>query len=357
MKPSKKRVGIAVATAGLVSALIVLFSVWDAPAMIPTSESPASAGPSAIGLPPPRIGYLETMPMLIDKIYPSMEGPHERIGVNTTEIDWITAFKTEVIDSATNEPMGEEFLCHSQLQLNDSIRLMVAATGSSEIRFPAGFGMPVTQIISGLPEERRMLSFLGMVLNNHEPDIDREAKVRATVEFYRDEDLGPNPPLRKIYKVGLPMTVEELEAFDPPSHNVAADDVATHCVLVDGLKTHWVVPPGHQVTRRQHDFIVPVESTVHLIITHLHNGGDYLRLTDLTTGETLFQTDVIYEENREQIARIPVYSSSEGFMIYPDHTYEIEASYLNETDHDIDAMAVMDLYYHPKGNADITYDR
>ena len=117
------------------------------------------------------------------------------------------------------------------------------------------------------------------------------------------------------------MTVEELEAFDPPSHNVAADDVATHCVLVDGLKTHWVVPPGHQVTRRQHDFIVPVESTVHLIITHLHNGGDYLRLTDLTTGETLFQTDVIYEENREQIARIPVYSSSEGFKIYPDHTY------------------------------------
>jgi hypothetical protein len=342
---------------GIVAILIALFSAWTASAKIKTNETHAPAGSTAIGLPSPRIGYLETTPMHIDKIYPSMEGPHERIGVNTTEIDWITAFKTEVIDSATDEPMGEEFLCHSQLQLNDSTRLMVAATGSSEIRFPAGFGMPVAKIISGLPEDQRMLSFLGMVLNNHEPDIDRTARVRATVEFYRDEDLGPNPPLRKIYKVGLPMTVEELEAFDPPSHSVSADDVATHCVLVDGLKSHWVVPPGQQVTRRQHDFIVPVESTVHLIITHLHNGGDYLRLTDLTTGEILFQTDVIYEEDRQQIATIPVYSSAEGFTIYPDHTYQIEASYRNDTGHDIDAMAVMDLYYHPKGNIDITYER
>lgn len=357
MKLSKKPVGFAVVTASTLAALIVLFAVWDASARIPVHETGASAGSAAIDLPSPRIGYVETMPIHIDRIYPSMEGPHDRIAVNSSDIDWITAFKTEVVDTVTNEPMGEEFLCHSQLQLSDATRLMVAATGSSEIRFPEGFGMPVTNIIRGLPEERRMLTFLGMVLNNHEPEIDRTARVRATIEFYRDEDLGPNPPLRKIYKVGLPMTVNDLEAFDPPSESDTTDDVATHCVLVDGLKSHWIVPPGQQITRRQFDSIVPVESTVHLAITHLHNGSDYLRLIDLTTGETLFQTDVVYEENRKQIATIPVYSSSEGFKIYPDHTYQIEASYSNDTDHDLDAMAVMDLYYHPQGNLDITYER
>ena len=346
MKFSRLQVGFTVVTVGLVATLIVLFSVWEAP-----------VHSAAIGLPPPRIGYIETEPIRIDQIYRSMEGPHDRIVVNTSDIDWITAFKTEVVDTVTNEPMGGEFLCHSQLQLNDTTRLMVAATGSSEIRFPTGFGMPVMNIISGLPEERRLLTFLGMVLNNHESDIDRTARVRATIEFYREADLGPNPPLRKIYKAGLPMTVKGLDSYDPSSVSDTTDDVATHCVLVDGLKSHWLVPPGQQTTRRQFDSIVPVESTVHLIITHLHNGSDYLRLTDLTTGETLFQTDVIYEENRKQIATIPVYSSSEGFKVYPDHTYQIEASYSNETDQDIDAMAVMDLYYNPKGNLDIIFDQ
>ena len=60
---------------------------------------------------------------------------------------------------------------------------MVLATGSEEIRFPAGFGMPVKQILSGLPPAARPVSFFGMVLNNHVPDIDRTARVRASIEY------------------------------------------------------------------------------------------------------------------------------------------------------------------------------
>ena len=116
-----------------------------------------------------------------------------------------------------------------------------------------------------------------------------------------------------------------------------------------------MVPPGRQVTRRTFDNIVPVESTVHLAITHLHNYGDYLKLTDLTTGEVLFRTDVVYESERKQIAEIPAYSSATGFTIHPDHRYEIEAVYTNTTEGDVDAMAVMDLYYHPAGNVMIRY--
>ena len=42
-------------------------------------------------------------------------------------------------------------------------------------------------------------------------------------------------------------------------------------------------------------------------------------------------------------------------LMYPDREYEIEAFYNNTTDHDIDAMAQIDLYYHPVNNEKITY--
>ena len=104
MKLSTNHVWLAVAVVGLVAALVVLTEQAKTPEQGP-SPPPR---PAARRLPPPRIGYVETPPIHIDRIYSSMEGPSERIVVNTSEIDWIMAFKTEVIDTATNQPMGEE---------------------------------------------------------------------------------------------------------------------------------------------------------------------------------------------------------------------------------------------------------
>jgi hypothetical protein len=50
-----------------------------------------------------------------------------------------------------------------------------------------------------------------------------------------------------------------------------------------------------------------------------------------------------------------VYSSTEGFVLYPDHEYEIESVYDNRSDAPVDAMAVMYLYHHPLNNERITY--
>lgn len=306
--------------------------------------------------PPPRVMVVETPLLHIDRIFPSMAGPHGRLAVETSDLDWVTAYRTEVIDEQTNAPMSEEFFCHSQLQVPnaDATRLMVTATGSSEIRFPEGFGMPVTQILSGLPENMRSVSFLGMVLNNHDSDIDRRVRVRATLEYYTDDDVGSPPRLRKLYKAGLPVTVQDLEGYTPPGGQENTD-VTTHCVLVGGLKGHWIVPPGPQVTRKIYDTIVPVDSTVHYAVVHLHNYGSRLRFIDKTTGEVLWQTEVEYEEDRDQIRKIPVYSSVEGFPVYADHIYEVEAVYDNTTGHDVDAMATIDIYYHPLTDVNITY--
>jgi hypothetical protein len=319
------------------------------------SESEEAAEPSAPGDPRTRVRVVETVPMYLDKIYPSMTGPSERLLVDSTGIDWITALKTEVIDAQTDEAMGGEFICHSQFQIPSGVRILVTATGMDEIRLPPGFGIPVRQIFSAFPPEIRKMTFLGMLLNNHEPGINRFGKVRATVEYQTLEDVGDPPSLKKLYVVGAPISVEDLEAYVPPAGSEVSDDVTTHCVLVNGLTNHWMVPPGPQTTRTRLNDFIPVDSTVHYVAVHLHNYGRYMRLSNVTTGEVLWQSDVVYEKDRLQIETIPVYSSAEGFPMAAGHEYELEAFYDNTTDHDVDAMAMMYLYYHPNGDEDIVY--
>jgi hypothetical protein len=303
----------------------------------------------------PRVKVIDTPAMHLDRIYPSMTGPDARVFVDTSDVGWITAFRTDVIDAAEDEPMGDEFLCHGQLQIPSGVRVMVSATGYLETRFPVGFGMPLTQILSGFPPANRGVGMYGMLLNNHEADIDRYGKVRTTLEYFTDEDVGSPPFLKKLYVVGTSVNVEDLEAYTPQEGYEINEDVTTHCVLVRGRTNHWIVPPGPQVTRTRRTSLLPVDARVHYAAAHMHNHGRYLRLTDVTTGERLWQTDVIYESDRIQIEEIPFYSDTEGFPVFADHEYEIEALYDNTTDHDVDAMAVLYLYYHPNGDETIIY--
>jgi hypothetical protein len=295
-------------------------------------------------LPAPRTKVIEVGPLHIDRIYPSMFGPFARVDVDLSDLNWITAFRTEVVDVDSREPIGEEFLCHTQLQLPDEFRPIVTATGITEIRFPEGFGMPLRLITAPFREDPHPLTFFGMVLNNHDPAIDRMVNVRATIEYLTREDVGDPPRLRKLFRASLPMTVEDLALYSGPKN----PDVATHCDLVGKDNNHWMVPPGPQITRKRYsgDFLLH-DVTVHYGVVHLHNHARDMRLTDVTTGDLLWQTDVVYEPDRLQIAKIPAYSSTEGFAMKVDHEYEIEAFYENATDQPIDAMAMMSLYYHP----------
>jgi len=303
----------------------------------------------------PRVKIIETSAMHLDRIYPSMTGPGDRVLVDTSDVAWITAFRTDVIDTVTEESMGGEFLCHSQLQIPSGVRLMVTATGYSEVRLPEGFGIPLTQILSGSRPASRGVGLYGMLLNNHEADIDRHGKVRATLEYFTDDDVGSPPFLKKLYIASRSVNVEDLEAYTPQEGYEINEDVTTHCVLVEGRTNHWIVPPGRQVTRTRYTGLVPVDAMVHYVAVHLHNHGVYVQLTDVTAGQVLWQANVVYEKHRRQIAKIPVYSDSEGFPIYIDHEYEVEALYDNTTDHDVDAMAMLYLYYHPNGEENIIY--
>jgi hypothetical protein len=306
----------------------------------------APTGPSAG--PGVKTMVVDIGPLKIDKIYRSMDGPFDRVPFDPADVGWITRFSTEVIERSSGDPVGEEFFCHSQLQLDNLTRLLVTATGIAELRFPEGFAMPLANILTGVPQEWRGLSLLGMVLNNHEPDSDRNVNVRVTLDYLSPDDPASRK-LKKLFKVEIPLVADDgtVVTGDPPRE--------VELEAYKGIRGHWIVPPGRYAVRQVHRQIVPIASTVHYAVVHLHNHGISMRLTDATEGRLLWETRTVYESDRVQIAEIPVYSSTEGFRIYPDHDYEIEAIYDNTSESPVDAMAAIYLYYNPDGNVDISY--
>lgn len=327
-------------------------SVGAREASSPVVASHDGSAPSTVDVPPApsgvRVKEWDLGPLRIDKIYRSMDGPYERATIDPTGVDWVTGYTTAVVDAGTGELMGDEFFCHSQVQLLNATRLLVTATGIAEVRFPEGFAMPLSRILAGMPEQWRGVTVLGMVLNNHEPNMNRTANVRARIEYLTDQEARSRG-LKKLYKVELPMTVI------PKTDEEAEDASGEHCVVVGGLKSHWMVPPGEQTTRKRFTGLFPVDSRVHYAAVHLHNYGVSMRLRDVTEDKVLWKTEVVYEPDRVQIAKIPFYSSTEGFPVYTDHEYEIEALYDNKLSEPTDAMAVMYLFYSPNINVDITY--
>lgn len=311
----------------------------------------SKAGPSSV-----RTRKIDLGPLLIDQLYPSMDGPFQRIRFDYSDMDWVVGFRTDVLDVTTGERMGEEFYCHSQLQLDNGNLLIVNAPGASRISFPEGFGMPLRKILSGVPEPDRGLTLLGMAMNPHEPEINRLAKIRIQIDYLRTADIEDPDSFKKLYQSHLGINVED--QYHPEGH----DPHGKHQTIVEGRSSsikhggHWLVPPGRQVLKQRHSGIIPVDAaTVHLVAVHLHNYGVSMRLTDITEGRVLWHTEVVYEPDRVQISNIPAFLSPTGFPIYKDHEYEVESLYENTTDQPIDAMAIMFLYYHPLGDEDITY--
>ncbi len=315
-------------------ALLPLLAAFPAP--------PAPDDDAAVSPPPPRTLVVETPPLHVDRIYRSMQGPSDRVPVDADGLDWVTAIRSEVIDAGDGARLGDEFFCHSQMQVGLGSQLLVMATGAEEIRFPDGFGVRMTEWT-----RRGGLNFFGMALNNHVAPIDRHVRIRATVEYRSAEDVG-DAPLRELTMTPIVMSVRD--ARHRPADAGGASDVSTHCVLVDDLPVHWMVPPGKQLTRRRIDvrpWLTSERATVHYVATHLHNHGVSMRLRDVTADEVLWEAVVENEPDRVQIARIPAYSSAEGFPLRRDHEYEIEARYDNTSDRPIDAMAMMGVYWRP----------
>jgi len=268
----------------------------------------------------------------VDQHYHSSEGPEggRRIVLLETdepELLWLQGGRIELVEPDGITPISNEFLCHSFLRMPDRIkrarlydrkvgvidklakfssRLIAFIHGTTESRFPEGFGVPVS---SAEPLE------LTEMLLNHSSEEAFDMRFKWTFNFVRDKDLEkPMVPLfTRAVGRGYPM---------------------------------WVVGPGRDVRRFNvtEQLNLPYDTTIHHVIGHLHPYGTNLELWDLTTGRSIFILRATNFQDRVGIERIETLTSEEGILLYKDHDYELVSNYHNTGSEDKDAMASVRIY-------------
>lgn len=304
----------------------------------------------------------------IDRIYRSMRGPDSmgtlQLGGESGQLLWITSYHAEIVDGQDGQPASAEFMCHSNLNLLDmplhrrllgweksgQPRLFTVSQGQMEVRFPAGFAVPIVS--------DARLTLATQVLNLNPQDMTLSVRHRTTIEFLRDAELR-RPP-RPLFTRGVQGLV--LVEGDAPYFGVEHPDSELHgpgCALGDAagsrvieddygrrFAAHWVVPPGREVhhTLVTEQLNLPFDTTIHYIAVHLHPFAESLALRDLTTGETLFESRTQGAEGRIGLVHVEPYSSEEGIPVFQDHQYELVSVYDNTSGEDQDAMAVFYLY-------------
>ena len=306
----------------------------------------------------------------IDKMYASMQGPYGFDDVRLVEGDkpellWIVGYRTTVIDANGQSERSQQFMCHANLDFEASDyydrfpeappisgRIFTLSQGQQEIRFPEGFGIPVT---SDLP-----ISLATQVLNLtiDKPDLTVQHKV--DVLFVRDAEVqGEMVPLFQGAVEGF-KALGDARFYGVAEGEVDQETMGPGCSVgqaavagdsdddVHGQKftAHWVVPPGREVNRTNvtRFLNLPYDTTVHYIAVHLHPFAERLTLRDLTTDEVVFEAKVTPSEGRVGIDRIEHFESRAGKIIHADHEYELISIYNNTSDKDVDSMAVMYLY-------------
>lgn len=341
-------------------------------------SDPATNGANAATAKTPTI-HTKTIlskPYRIDKKYASMRGPYGFDDVvlyesESPELLWIVGYKTTVIDAKSSTEMSQEFMCHANLDFEAkdyyarfptsppvSGRVFTLSQGQQDIRFPEGFGIPVS---SDLP-----ISLATQVLNlNVEDPKGIEVRHQVEIRFVRDSEVqGEMVPLFQGAAEGFKALGEARHYGFTPEEVAQMEAMSSGCSVgapaVEGdsdddslgqkFTAHWIVPPGREVnvTNVTRFLNLPYDTTVHYIAVHLHPFAEQLVLKDLTTGQVLFDARVTPTKDKIGIERIDHYSSVEGLPLYKDHQYELTSVYNNTSDHDVDSMAVMYMYMRDK---------
>ncbi len=308
-------------------------------------------------------------PYHVDAKYASMRGPWSQLDVTLldapqAELVWITGYKTRVVDATTAEEVGQDFMCHANLDFDVpryyddfnvrhglSGRVFTLSQGQQHVQFPTGMGIP---FLSNEP-----LKLTTQVLNLNLPNPDLNLRHQVTVEFVRDAEVKtPMQPLfqgavqgfKSLEGDGL---VYGIESPDMDEHGAgcsvgssAIENDVDHDQYGRKFTAHWVVEPGREVTRTLvTEFLnLQFDTRVHYIAVHLHPFAESLELIDRTTGTTLYKAEAVNAKGRIGLEHLPFLSSEEGLPVFKDHEYELVAIYDNTSNEPVDSMAVMYMY-------------
>ena len=308
----------------------------------------------------------------IDRKYRSMMGPTAmgpfQIDPSTSELLWITGFRSGVVGPDGSSPADQELLCHTNLmytpderaeslglkQLARHRRLFTTSQGQLAVNLPPGFGIPVISDAT--------LGVNTQALNHNIENPDIEVRHEMVVDFVRDAELsGSMEPLFLGFGMSMALVDGDSGVYgvsDPTPEQVAAScELGEHAPGATTLSMnadpfgrtftqHWVVPPGREVRRTliTQTLALPFDTTVHFIGVHLHPFAESLEMRDLTTGETIYRSTARQPEDGIGLASVDYFSSIEGIPLYKDHEYEMVSVYNNTSSEDQDAMGTFFLY-------------
>lgn len=308
----------------------------------------------------------------VDREYRSMRGPQSTQQIAFPEaagkeLLWITGYRAVMVGADGESPMSQEFMCHSNLDFDSKRharlfnlplyhgnRLFTLSQGQFDIKFPDGFGLPYFS--------HEELSLTTQVLNLNPDQEIYDVRHKVTIDYARDRDLRkPMKPLFMTSGWGL-VLLEGSEGYFGEASPAEEDhgpgclpgEAAGHDNYTDAFDRqfsgHWVVQPGREVNRTLVTNIlkIPYDTTLHYIAVHLHPFAESLELVDLTTGKSVFLSDVDNSEDKIGLRRVEYFSSEEGIPVFRDHEYELISVYNNTTSTEQDSMAVMLLYLYDK---------
>lgn len=313
---------------------------------------------------------LFTPTLVIDNIYKSMEGPQAmssfQIDNTKNDLVWITSFETMAMNTNEIDQMSNDYVCHTNIDfydgehyshwnLNDRIgeqypRLTSMSNGIEAYNFPSGFGFPV------FTNENLFLST--QTLNHNIKGDAFSVKHKVTLGFkHHSPDM--KPLMSKTVFVMLPYN--DKKPYEGPTENnpnmCLPVETKNHSYIDDDgnhLSGHWVIFKGKETYR--YDITKQLQlkdsTTMHQIAVHLHPFAKELEFWDKTMDSILFISKAENHTYKIGLNNVSYYSSEEGLMLYPDHTYELVLKTNNTTNVNQDMMASMFVFLYDKEMAE-----
>jgi hypothetical protein len=309
---------------------------------------------------------LVSKPMKVDGVYTSMVGPSEERQVTLEEgkreLLWLVGYEAHLVSRQSGSLVPDRFMCHVSVdlekksyqqvlgpRLDAEYRLVTLTQGMTQVDFPAGFGMPIPS--------NQLLWVRSQILNLNEEELSDQVQFEIKLRYIRDADL--ESPLKPLFLVRAPV----VKSVDPDQNHFGGVQSEAGCSVgvnanPDGYLEydsqgqafipHWKVPPGREETKTliTERLSLPEDMRVHCIVTHVHPAAESLTLVDLTTMEAVYQARTEPAKDLLALESISTYSSQDGLLLQKDHQYGLISIYDNQTDKELDSMAVMYLYIH-----------
>ncbi|MFN7929411.1 MAG: hypothetical protein U0Y68_15985 [Blastocatellia bacterium] len=221
---------------------------------------------------------------------------------------WILGYKTEVFDE-TGKPPRENHLCHTffgdHMPMDGDENVMRSLYSDSftrEVRLPEGFAVPL--------KAAENLHWMPMFNNRGDQQIKVSMKFRITL--IRERDL--KKPLQPLFAI---------------IRSVQSPDL-------------FYVPPGRQ--EQQATFTFPANGRIHFVGTHIHPHGESVELFNVTKNERVWK-GLRKLDTKGEMVGMDVYTNRTGYTVKAGEQYRITSAYHNPTDHWIDAMAGVFIFF------------